>query len=68
MVEKVAIGAMIGMPFFSCHEKVVGMMEQMANSPPAAMSACLGNLPPSLDDIQTPMISISEEEQLVGHE
>jgi hypothetical protein len=50
MVEEAAIGTMVDVTFLSCHEKVASMMEHMATPPPAAMSSCLGNLPPSLDD------------------
>jgi hypothetical protein len=50
MVDEVAMGATIDVPFYSCHEKVAGMVGQMATLPPTVVSPCLGNLPP-LEDI-----------------
>jgi hypothetical protein len=44
------------------------MVEQMTNPPSSAMSPCLVNLPLPLENIQTPMLFRSEEEQLVGHD
>jgi hypothetical protein len=44
------------------------MVEQLANPPPTAMFKCLGNLLPPTEDIQIPVIFISEEEQFVRHE
>jgi hypothetical protein len=68
MVDEAVIGAMIDVSFHSCHEKVAGMVGQMAILPPNVVSPCLDNLPHLLEDIHTPMIFRSEEEQLVGHE
>jgi hypothetical protein len=44
------------------------MVEQPTNPPSTAMSPCLSNPLPPVDDIQTLGMFRSEEEQLVGHE
>jgi hypothetical protein len=48
-------------------EKIVVMVEQLANPPPIGMSLCLNNLLPPVE-IQTLEMFRSEDEQLVGHE
>jgi hypothetical protein len=48
-------------------EKIVVMVEQLANPPPIGMSLCLSNLLPPVE-IQTLEMFRSEDEQLVGHE
>jgi hypothetical protein len=68
MVEEVAMGTIVDVSLHCCHEKVVGMVEQMTNPPSTAMSPCLGNLPLPLENIQTPMLFRSEEEQPVEHD
>jgi hypothetical protein len=68
MVEDVALGASVGALFHSCQEDAVGMVEQLANTPPSVMSPCLSNLLPSVEDIHTLVLFKSEDEQLVGHE
>jgi hypothetical protein len=67
MVAEAALGASAGVSFLSCQEEVVGMVEQLAYPPLAAMSPDLSSLLPSVEDMQTPMVFRSEEEQLVGH-
>jgi hypothetical protein len=68
MVEEVALGAIIGAPGHSCDEEIAGIVEQPTNPPPTTMSPYLSNPLPLLDDIQTPGMFRSEDEQLVGHE
>jgi hypothetical protein len=67
MVAEAALGASAGVSFLSCQEEVVGMVEQLAYPPLLAISPDLSSLLPSVEDIQTPMVFQSEEEQLVGH-
>jgi hypothetical protein len=68
MVAEATNGAMVNVPLHSCLEKLVNMVDQLANRPPIARSPCLSNFPPPFKDIQTPVMVRSEEEQLVGYE
>jgi hypothetical protein len=38
MVEEAALGASVGAHFHSCKKDAVGMVEQLANTPPTIMS------------------------------
>jgi hypothetical protein len=67
MVDEAVKGAMVDVPLHSCHENVADTVNQLANPPPIAMSPCLSNFRPPFEDIQTPVMVRSEEEQLVGH-
>jgi hypothetical protein len=68
MVEETVLGATISAPGRSCEKEIAGMVEQPTNPPSTAMSPCLSNPLPPVDDIQTPGMFRSEDEQLVGHE
>jgi hypothetical protein len=68
MVEEATMRAIVDVPLHCCHEKVADMVEQMTNPLPIVMSPCLGNLPLPLENIQSPMLFRSEEEQLIGHD
>jgi hypothetical protein len=68
MVEEAALGASVGTPCRSCNEEVVSMVEQPTNPPPTTLSLCLSNLLLPIEDIQTPVMFRSEDEQLAGHE
>jgi hypothetical protein len=48
-------------------EEVVSMVELSANPLPTTLSPCLSNLLPPVEDVQTPVMFRSEDEQLVGH-
>jgi hypothetical protein len=41
---------MIDVPFHSCQEEVVGMVEQLTNRPLTVMLPCLGTPLPSVKD------------------
>jgi hypothetical protein len=68
MVEDVALRATVSAPSHSCQEEIVGMLEQLVNPPPTAMSPSLCNLFHPVEDIWTLGIFRSENEQLIGHE
>jgi hypothetical protein len=68
MVEETTMRAIVDVSLHSCHEKVASMVEQMTNPPPTVMLPCLGNLPLPFENIQTPILFRSKDEQLVGHE
>jgi hypothetical protein len=67
MVEEATLGASIDAPCHSYLDKVVSMVEQPTNPLPTTLSPCLNNLPPPVEDIQTPVMFRTEEEKLVGH-
>jgi hypothetical protein len=67
MVEEETLGASVGAPCRSYLKELVSMVEQPANPLPTTLSSCLSNLP-LIEDVQTPVMFRTEEEQLVGHE
>jgi hypothetical protein len=67
MVKHAALGASVGTLCHSWMEEVVSMVEQSANPLPTILSSCLSNLLPLIEDVQTPVMFRSEDEQLVRH-
>jgi hypothetical protein len=67
MVEEATMRATVDMSVRSSKKKVAGMVVHLANPLPIAMSSCLDN-PHSFTNIQSPVMFISEDEQLIGHE